>query len=90
MGLGDYFSQPLGYVILRVQVEGVKGYDEDQVALVIPDSTTFGSRVPVTLDTPTINWIVNVIKESKRWAICLTEWINEILPTGRMSSRTLP
>ena len=49
------FSQPLGYVIIRVQVEGVKGYDEDQVALVIPDLTTLGSRVLVTLGTPTIN-----------------------------------
>ena len=59
------FSQPLGYVIIRVQVEGVKGYNEDQVALVIPDLTAFGLRVPVTLGTPTINQIVNVIKESK-------------------------
>ena len=41
----------------------MKGYDEDQVALVIPDSTTFGSRVQVTLGTPTINQIVNVIKD---------------------------
>ena len=34
-------SWPLGYIIIRVQVEGVWGYDEDQVALVIPDSTGF-------------------------------------------------
>ena len=38
----ELFSQPLGYVIIRVQVEGVKGYNEDQVVLVIPDLTTFG------------------------------------------------
>ena len=30
---GGFFSQPLGYIIIRVQVEGVKGYDEDQVPL---------------------------------------------------------
>ena len=54
-GRGELFSQPFGYVIIRVQVEGVKGYDEDQVALVIPDSTAFGIRVPVILGTPTIN-----------------------------------
>ena len=41
------------------------GLDEDQVALVIPDSTCFGSEVPVTLGTPTINQIINMIKESK-------------------------
>ena len=54
-GFGELFSQPLGYVIIRVKVEEVKGYNEDQVALVIPDQTAFGSRVPVTLGTPTIN-----------------------------------
>ena len=53
----------MGYVIIMVQVEGVKGYDEDKVALVIPDLTTFGLRVLVTLGTPSINQIINVIKE---------------------------
>ena len=42
-GFGGLFAQPLGYIIIRVQVEGVQGYDKDQVALVIPDSTTFGA-----------------------------------------------
>ena len=58
-------GRPLGYVIIRVQVEGVRGYDEDQVALVKSDSTTFGSWVLVILGTPTINRIINVIKESE-------------------------
>ena len=62
---GGLFSQPLGYVTTRVKVEGVKGYDEDQVAIVIPDLTTFGVRVLVTLGTPTINQIVNMMKESE-------------------------
>ena len=53
-GFGGVFSWPLCYVIIRVQV-GVWGYNEDQVALVIPDSTVFGSQVPVTLGTLTIN-----------------------------------
>ena len=46
-------------------MEEVWGYDGDQVALVIPDSTAFGSRVLVTLGTPTINQIINMIKDSK-------------------------
>ena len=41
------------------------GYGKDQVALVILDSTTFGLRVLATLDQSTINWIVNVIKETE-------------------------
>ena len=31
---GRLFSQPLGYVIMKIQVEGVWGYDEDQVTLI--------------------------------------------------------
>ena len=63
-GFGRIFSWPLGYVIIKVQV-GVQGYDKDQVALVVSDSTIFGSQVLVTLGTSTINWIINVIKESE-------------------------
>ena len=64
-GFGGVFSLPLEYIIIRAQVEGVWGYNKDQVALVIPDSTIFGSQVLVTLGTPTISHIINMIKESK-------------------------
>ena len=64
-GFRGVYTRQLGYVIIRVQVEGARGYDEDQVALVEPDSTTFGSQVPVILGIPTINRIINVIKESE-------------------------
>ena len=46
------------------------GYNEDQVALVVPDSTAFGSQVLGTLGMPIINQIINMIKESE---------INELL-----------
>ena len=64
-GFVGLFSWLLGYIIIRVQVEWVKSYNKDYVALVILDLTAFGSRVPVTLGTPTINWIVNAIKENE-------------------------
>ena len=64
-GFGGLFSWSLGYVIIRVQVEVVRGHNEDQVALVIPDSTAFASWVPVTVGTPAINCIINMIKESE-------------------------
>ena len=64
-GLRGVFSSSLGYVIIRVHVEGVQGYDEDQVALVILDSIGFGSWILVTLGTPTIKQIINMIKESE-------------------------
>ena len=57
-------AHPLGYVVIHVQVEGVPEYDEDQVAIVVDDNTTFSWRVPVVLGTPTINRVVAVMKES--------------------------
>ena len=32
MGLGNAYTKPLGYMIIRVQVDGVRGYDKDQIA----------------------------------------------------------
>ena len=43
MGLGNAYMRPLGYVIIQVQIDGVQGYDEDQIALVIPDLSNFAS-----------------------------------------------
>ena len=41
MGLGRMRTSPLGFVILRVQVRGVAGYDEDVVFQVVPDESDF-------------------------------------------------
>ena len=54
VGLGNTYTGPLGYVVIQVQVDGVQGYNEDQIALVIPDFSNFATRVPVILGTPTI------------------------------------
>ena len=69
IGLGNAYMRPLGYVVIWVQVDGVQGYDEDQIALVIPDLSNFTVSVPVILETPTISCIVNVMKEKR-----LTPW----------------
>ena len=63
MGLGNAYTQSLGYIIVWVQVDGVQGYDEDQIALVVPDESKFTKWIPVILGTPTISCIVNVMKE---------------------------
>ena len=63
IGLGNAYTRLLGYVIIWVQVDGVQGYDEDQIALVILDVSNFAARVPVILGTPTIGCTVNVMKE---------------------------
>ena len=54
LGLGNAYTKPLGYVVIWVQVDRVQGYDEDQIALIIPDFSNFTVRVPIILGTPTI------------------------------------
>ena len=44
-------------------MDRVEGYDKDQIALVILDLSNFAVRVPVILGTPTISYIMNVMKE---------------------------
>ena len=61
--LGNACTQPLGYIVVQVQVDGVQGYDEDQIALVVPNLLTFVERIPLILGTPTISHIVNIMKE---------------------------
>ena len=41
VGLGGQCTCPLGFVIARLQVKEVAGYDEDVIFLVVPDDSTF-------------------------------------------------
>ena len=43
VGLGNAYMRPLGYIMIQVQVDGVQGYDEDQIALVILDHSNFAA-----------------------------------------------
>ena len=64
-GLGGKITESLGYVILQVQIPYLPSYDEDQVALVVSEDSNFLKRCQVILGTPTINWAVRAMKESK-------------------------
>ena len=75
VGLANVYTRPLGYVVIWVQVEGVWGYDEDQIALVIPDFSNFATRVPIILGMPTIGCVVNVMREAEMDALA-TPWAN--------------
>ena len=55
----------MDYIVIWVQVDGVQGYDEDQIALVILDLLNFAAWVPVILGTSTINHVINMIKEKE-------------------------
>ena len=41
VGLGGNQMQPLGFVILRVQVKEIAGYNEDVIFLIVPDGSDF-------------------------------------------------
>ena len=64
-GLGGQHTCPLGFVITRLQVKEVAGYNEDIIFLVVPDGSNFGKRVPIMIGTCTLGQVINVIKESK-------------------------
>ena len=65
VGLGGTRTHLLGFVILRVQVKGIAGYDEDVVFLVVPDESEFSQHVRTVVGTCTPGRIVNVIKEGE-------------------------
>ena len=79
VGLGNTYTRLLGYVVIWVQVDRVWGYDEDQIALIIPDFSNFATRVPVILGTPTIGQVVNVMRETEMDTLA-TPWVNASTP----------
>ena len=62
-GIGGIMVQPTGFVIVRVQIPCVAGYDEDQVTIVLDDPGM--KECPVILGTPTLYRVMEVIKESE-------------------------
>ena len=68
----------LGCIIINIQVEGIPSYYEEQVALVIPNVTPLGLKVPVILGTPTIHRLCCQMKESEIQT-ALEEWQHTLL-----------
>ena len=75
VGLGNAYTWPLGYIIIRFQVDGVQGYNKDQIALVIQDLSNIMAQVPIILGTPNISHVVNVMKE-REIDVLMTPWVN--------------
>ena len=51
-GIGGILVQPTGFVLVRVQIPCIAGYDKDQVAIVLDDPGM--KECPVILGTPTL------------------------------------
>ena len=88
-GLGNAYIRPLGYVVIQLQVDRVQGYDEDQIALVIPDFSNFAARVPVILGMSTISRVVNVMRELVTNALAMP-WANARVAHLLLVCRMMP
>ena len=75
VGLGNALTQPMGYVVIRVQVDGVQGCGENQIALVILDLSNFMAWVPIILGTAMISHVINMIKDREIDALAMP-WVN--------------
>ena len=78
-GIGGIMVKPEGFIMMNVQILCVKGYNEDQIAIVMDD---LGLKdCPVILGTPTIFQVMEVIKESEiselaiPWASSRVSWL---------------
>ena len=63
LSIGGIMVDPEGFVMMNVKIPCVKGYNEDQLAIVMDDPGMKGC--PVILGMPTIFQVMEVIKESE-------------------------
>ena len=61
----NYKGRPIGYIIMSLQIEGISGYNEDQVALMVHSSAEFAHHFPIILGTPTMDQAIKTLKESE-------------------------
>ena len=78
-GIGGIMVEPEGFIMMNVQIPCVKGYNEDQIAIVMDK---LGMKdFPVILGMPTIYRVMEVIKESEiselavPWASSRVSWL---------------
>ena len=78
-GIGGIMVEPKGFVMMNVQIPCIKGYNEDQIAIVMDDPGL--KDFQVILGTATIYRVMEVIKESEiselavPWASSRLSWL---------------
>ena len=78
-GIGGIMVDPEGFVMMNIKIPCVKGYNEDQIAIVMDDPGM--KDCPVILGMPTIFRVMEVIKESEisklavPWASSRVSWL---------------
>ena len=79
LGIGGIMVNPEGFVMMNVKIPCVKGYNEDQIAIVMDDPGLKGCLV--ILGMPTIFRVIGAIKESEipklaiPWASLRVSWL---------------
>ena len=79
LGIKGNMVKPDGFVMMNVQIPCVKGYNEDQIAIIMDDPGM--NDFPVILGTPMIFRVMEVIKESEisklatPWASSRVSWL---------------
>ena len=79
LSIGGIMADPEGFVMMNVKIPWVKGYNKDQIAIVMDDPGM--KNCPVILGTPTIFRVMEVIKESEisklaiPWASSRVSWL---------------
>ena len=63
LGIGGIMVDPEGFVMMNVKIPCVKGYNEDQIAIVMDDLGM--KNCPVILGMPMIFRVMEVIKEER-------------------------
>ena len=78
-GIGGIMVKPEGFITMNVQIPCVKGYNEDQIVIIMNDPGL--KDFPVILGMPTIYRVMEVIKESEiselaiPWASSRVSWL---------------
>ena len=78
-GIGGIMVEPEGFIMMNVQIPCVKGYNEDQIAIIMDNPGL--KDFPVILGMPTIYRVMEVIKESEiselaiPWASSRVSWL---------------
>ena len=78
-GIGSISVEPVGFVMMNVKVPSIAGYNKDQITIVMDDPGMM--EWSVILGTPTIYWVMEVIKESEisklamPWASSQVSWL---------------
>ena len=78
-GIGSIMVDPEGFIMMNVKIPCVKGYDEDQIAIIMDDPGM--KDCLVILGMPTIFRVMEVIKESEisklatPWASSRVSWL---------------